>query len=46
MLIDAKIASKTLAKRLKKVLPEIRQSNQNAFVQEDLFLMQSEQSMI
>ena len=29
---DAKIASKTLAKRLEKVLPEIIHSNQNAFV--------------
>jgi len=30
--VDAKIASKTLAKRLEKVLPEIIHSNQNAFV--------------
>ena len=30
--VDAKIASKTLAKRLEKVLPEITHSNQNAFV--------------
>ena len=32
--VDAKIASKTLAKRLEKVLPEIIHSNQNAFVKE------------
>ena len=32
--VDAKIASKTLAKRLEKVLPEILHSNQNAFVKE------------
>ena len=46
--VDAKIASKTLAKRLEKVLPEIIHSNQNAFVikKEDLFLTQSEQLMI
>ena len=30
--VDAKIASKTLAKRLEKVLPEIIHSNQNALV--------------
>ena len=30
--VDAKIASKTLAKRLEKVLPEIIHSNQNVFV--------------
>ena len=30
--VDAKIASKTLAKRLQNVLPEIIHSNQNAFV--------------
>ena len=30
--VDAKIASKTLGKRLEKVLPEIIHSNQNAFV--------------
>ena len=30
--VNAKIASKTLAKRLEKVLPEIIHSNQNAFV--------------
>ena len=30
--VDSKIASKTLAKRLDKVLPEIIHSNQNAFV--------------
>ena len=30
--VDAKIASKTLAKRLEKVLPEIIHSNENAFV--------------
>ena len=32
--VDAKIASKMLAKRLQKVLPEIIQSNKNAFVKE------------
>ena len=31
--VDAKIASKTLAKRLEKVLPKIIHSNQNAFVE-------------
>ena len=30
--VDAKIASKILAKRLEKVFPEIIHSNQNAFV--------------
>ena len=30
--VDAKIASKMLAKRLEKVLPEIIRSNQHAFV--------------
>jgi len=30
--VDAKIASKTLAKRLEKILPEMIHSNQNAFV--------------
>ena len=30
--VDAKIASKTLAKRLEKVLPKLIHSNQNAFV--------------
>ena len=31
--VDAKIASKTLAKRVEKVLPKIIHSNQNAFVE-------------
>ena len=46
--VDAKIASKTLAKRLEKVLPEIIHSNQNAFnlSKEDPSLMQSEQLMM
>ena len=30
--VDAKLASKTLAKRLEKVLPEVIHFNQNAFV--------------
>ena len=30
--LDAKLASKTLAKRLEKVLPEVIHFNQNAFV--------------
>ena len=29
--VDAKLASKTLAKRLEKVLPEVIHFNQNAF---------------
>ena len=44
--VDAKIACKTLAKHLGNVLTEIMHSNQNAFVKEDLFLMQSQQLMI
>ena len=44
--VDAKIASKTLAKRLEKVLPGIIHSNQNAFVKGRSILTQSEQLMI
>ena len=41
--VDAKIASKALAKRLEKALPEIIHFNQNAFVKEGQFSMRSGQ---
>ena len=45
--VDAKLASKTLAKRLEKVLPEVIHFNQNAFCKgENKFLIPSERSMM
>ena len=44
--VDAKLASKTLANCLEKVLPEVIHFNQNAFVKGRTILMPSERSMM
>lgn len=44
--VDAKLASKTLANCLEKVLPEVIHFNQNAFVKGGTILMPSERLMM